>query len=188
MWSDRSDAGLQKEKEMNARVTRRELAQRIGVVMQTITKWESAGLPVDAPGRKGKPSLYIEADVKKWLASREKDARNNGTGDVARERARKERAQAILAEQTFEIRAGELVRSSEVEQAWAAEVSAVRAKMLSWPASISDRIHSEALSERGLSGVRKVLEDAVSEALEELSRPSSKLTKTTRAKKRGRKK
>ncbi len=155
------------------RLTRRELAQRLDVVMQTITKWEQAGMPVDEPGRKGKPSLYVEAAVREWLASRESDARNNGTADVARERARKEKAQAILAEQTFAIRAAELVPANEVEKAWAAEVSAVRAKMLSWPSAWADRIYREATSARGLAGVVQALEDAAREALEELSRPKA---------------
>lgn len=151
-------------------VTRRELAQRLNVVMITITKWGQAGLPVAEPGRQGKPSLYSEADVRKWLTDREKKARNNGTLDVAQERARKERAQAILAEQTVAIRAKDLVPVDQVEKAWAAEVSAVRAKLLSWPTTISDSIHREAKL-HGLEGVERVIKAAVEELLLELSKP-----------------
>lgn len=138
--------------------------------MGTVTKWEQAGMPVLEPGRKGKPSYYSEGAVRKWLAVREDEARNNGTHDVARERARKEKAQAILAEQTVAIRAKELVPAEQIEKAWAAEVSAVRAKLLSWPATISDRLLREAKL-NALSGVEKVLADAVAEVLLELSVP-----------------
>ena len=115
------------------KVTRRELARRLDVVMMTITKWEQAGMPCAEPGRKGKASLYSELEVRKWLTAREKTAQTNGVHDVARERARKERAQAILAEQTVQIRARELVPRVQVERAWASEVAAVRAILLAWP-------------------------------------------------------
>ena len=163
-------------------VTRRELAQRLNVHMLTVTKWEQAGMPVVEPGRKGKPSLYSEADVKKWLAAREKAARNNGTLDVTQERARKERAQAILAEQTVAIRAKELVPVDQVEKTWAAEVSAVRAKLLSWPATISDSIHREAKL-HGLEGVGRVVKASTEELLLELSKPK-RVTTPAQAKKK----
>ena len=150
--------------------SRRDLAGFFGVHMLTVTKWEQSGMPCAEPGRKGKPSLYSVVDVKKWLADREKAARNNGTLDVTQERARKERAQAILAEQTVAIRARDLVPADQVEKAWAAEFSAVRAKLLSWPTTITDTIHRESTL-HGLEGVEKVIKAAVEELLLELSKP-----------------
>ena len=154
-------------------VTRRELAHRLGVVMQTITKWEQAGMPVVEPGRKGKPSLYSVVAVRAWLTAREKAVKQGKTVDLVKERARKERAQAILAEQTVAIRARELVPLDEVEKAWAAEVSAVRAKLLSWPGTLSGRLHREA-TVNGLRGLERALESAVDELLLELSSPATK--------------
>lgn len=176
-------------------VTRRELAKILDVTMSGVTKWEQAGMPVVAPGRKGKPSLYSEADVRKWLAEREETARDNGTYDLARERARKEKAQAILAEQTVAIRARDLVPRDEVEKTWAAEVIAVRAKLLSWPATISDRLYREAKL-NGLRGVERTIKDAVEELLLELSkpkrakktRPTKKVPRAKKASKSGRRK
>lgn len=162
-------------------VTRRELAQHLNVVMMTVTKWEQAGMPVVEPGRKGKPSLYSEKEVRKWLADREVLARDNGKLDVTQERARKERAQAIMAEQTVAIRARDLVPADQAEKAWAAEVSAVRAKLLSWPATISDSLFSAATLNK-LQGVERVIKDAVEELLLELSKP--KRVKTTRQRKK----
>ena len=163
-------------------VTRRELAQRLNVHMLTVTKWEQAGMPVAEPGRKGKPSLYSVVDVRKWLAEREKKARNNGTLDVAQQRARKDKALAIMTEQSVAIRAKELVPVDQVEKAWAAEVSAVRAKLLSWPATISDSIHREAKL-HGLEGVERVVKAATEELLLELSKPK-RVRAPTQAKKK----
>jgi phage terminase Nu1 subunit (DNA packaging protein) len=166
-------------------ITRRELAQRLGVVMQTVTKWEQAGMPTAEPGRKGKPSLYSVTDVTQWLKDREKAARKNGTLDVAQERARKEKAQAILAEQTVAIRAKELLPLEQVAKEWAKEVSAVRAKLLSWPTTISDSIYREATL-NGLEGVERVIRASVEELLLELSKPK-RVTVPRAAKKTARK-
>lgn len=159
---------------MNAKqkklVNRRKLASILNVHMQTIMNWEQSGMPVSEPGRRGVPSLYSEADVKKWLTDREAAARDNGKLDVTQERARKERAQAILAEQTVAIRARELVPADQVVKAWSAEVSAVRAKLLSWPATISDSLLRAATLNK-LQGVERVIKDAVEELLLELSKP-----------------
>ena len=153
-------------------VNRRELAASLDppVVMQTITKWADAGMPVAEPGRKGKPSLYDEDKVREWLANREKAAQKNGTVDLTRDRARKERAQAVLAEQTVAIRAKDLVPRVQVERAWAAEVSAVRAKLLAWPATISERLHRES-AVRGVKGVERVIKEAAEGLLRELAEP-----------------
>lgn len=166
-------------------VTRRELAQLLNRHMTCITKWEQAGMPVFEPGRKGKASLYSVADARKWLTEREKSARENGTLNVAQERARKERAQAILAEQTVAIRARDLVPADQVEKAWAAEFSAVRAKLLSWPTTISDTVYREAKL-NDLEGVERVIKAAVEELLLELSKPK-RVTKPRQLKKRAKK-
>ena len=151
-------------------ITRRELSQRLDRVMGTITKWEQAGMPCAEPGRKGKASLYSEREVRKWLTAREKNAQTNGTHDVARDRARKDRAQAVLAEQTAEMRARDLVPRVQVERAWASEVAAVRAKLLAWPSTISDRLYREG-AVRGVKGIERVIKEAVESLLRELSEP-----------------
>lgn len=149
-------------------VTRRELAQNLNVVMQTVTKWEQAGMPVEEPGRKGKPSLYSEPEVRKWLTEREKAAQKNGMHDVARERARKERAQAILAEQTYALRARDLLPRVQAEKAWATEVMAVRAKFLSWPATVGDRLARVAML-KGKDEFKRSLKEEIKALLMEFS-------------------
>jgi len=151
-------------------ITRRELAARLGCHMQTITKHEREGLPIAERGRKGKASRYREVDVRAWLAMREAAATAVGYLDMMQERARKERAQAILAEQTFSMRARELLPREEVERIWGAEVAAVRAKLLAWPTTLADRVHRAALVE-GVDGVERAVRAAVTDALTELAAP-----------------
>jgi phage terminase Nu1 subunit (DNA packaging protein) len=148
-------------------VTRRELADLLDVHMQTVMKWEQAGMPVLGRGRKGKPNQYSEADVRQWLAERDEAQRTGQHVDVAQERARKERAQAFLAVQTVAIRARTLVRAEEVARTWSAYVMAIRARMLAWPMTYADRLNNAAKLE-GLRGVERVLKDMVDELLVEL--------------------
>jgi phage terminase Nu1 subunit (DNA packaging protein) len=155
-------------------LTRRELALVLGVHMQTVTKWERDGLPVANRGRRGKPSTYRESDVRAWLKSREVAAQSGQANDVARERARKERAQALEAEQRVAFRARELLPAEEVEKAWTAEASAVRAILLASYTTHADRVYRAATLD-GLAGVERVMKDVAHEALRELANPERPL-------------
>jgi P27 family predicted phage terminase small subunit len=149
-------------------ITRRELAQRLAVHMMTVTKWERDGMPIAERGRKGKPSAYREADVRAWLSARETAAAKSGLVDVAQERARKERAQATLAEQSYKARERELLPAAEVEKVWNAEVQAVRAAILATYTTRADRIHRAAVID-GVAGVETELKAMAYELLRELS-------------------
>lgn len=171
-------------------LTRRELAGVLGVHMQTVTKWERDGMPIAERGRKGKPSTYSEPAVRAWLQQREEAARAAAAGDgpildLAQERARKERWQGLLAEQTFKAREKELLPRVEVEKLWSAEVAAVRAKLLALPTTLADRLHRAATLE-GVLGVERILHEAVRETLRELAdplrQPSDELTQEPKAK------
>jgi len=158
-----------------ALVTRRELAAlpdlpgQVGPVhMQTITKWEREGLPVAKRGRKGKPSLYKEADVRTWLQARDEAAKGPETLDLVMARCRKEHWQAMLAEQTHQVRAGKLLPADEVAKVWGLEVAAVRARLLALPQTLASRVHRAGALD-GEPGVERVLHDAVREVLRELA-------------------
>lgn len=155
-------------------VTRRDLASRMGVHMQTVTKWERDGMPIAERGRKGKPSTYREADVRAWRDAREAAAKTPVGVDVAQERARKERAQALLAEQTHQARSRELLPAAEVEKVWAAEVHAVRTAVLATYTTQADRVHRAAVLE-GVGGVEAELKAIAHELLRELERPDRAL-------------
>jgi len=149
-------------------LTRRELAAELGKNMGTITKWEQQGLPVREPGRKGKASLYSLADATRWLEEREANAQTSGTADLARERARKERAQARYSEIQGRLLAGELVPVNEIERAWINENIAVKSKFLSFPAMYADQLCSVAELE-GPTGVESFLRSAIETLLLDLS-------------------
>lgn len=150
--------------------------------MMTVTKWERDGLPVAARGGRGKPSLYDEVAVKAWLLARESAAKNaDAPLDLAQERARKERWQGLLAEQTFKVRERQLLPVVDVEKAWVAEITAVRAVILASYTADADRIFRAATLD-GVVGVERELKDLAERVLRELANP------TRRPKRRRRKK
>lgn len=151
---------------MGKQVTRKELAELVGVHERTLYKYEGEGMPVALKQGPGKPTLYDPVAVKAWLVSREHESQG-GTVDLARERARKERALAQLAEQKLAVQAGELVRADEVEAAWSGHVAAIRTKILNVPAIYAARVHRATASSVG--AVEAVLSEAMRDVLHELA-------------------
>lgn len=168
-------------------LTRKELASKLGVVQGTITKWEQSGLPVAEPGRRGTASLFNFADVQKWRRQRDLDAKQNGTVDLTRERARKERAQALVAEQALQIRAGDLLVRSEVENVWTKAILGVRSKLLAWPATLAEQL-GRAYELGGVRALEHKLVDAVHDLLTEFATPAAKKKRPARKKPAAKKK
>lgn len=162
-------------------VTRKELAAEFGCNLRTVARWLDDGMPVAQRGVGGRASLYNLAECRRWVAARNAAAApRNGTTDVAIERARKERAQAIESEQRVALRAGQLLDREETEKAWAAEVTAVRTKLLSLPAALSDQLQRVAVTD-GAPGVEAVLDEAIRGVLRELADPSRAPSEVTDA-------
>jgi phage terminase Nu1 subunit (DNA packaging protein) len=150
--------------------TRRDLAELLGVHMDSISKWERQGLPIVSRGGRGRPTRYDVEAVRAWLADRDKGARQavDGPLDPIQEKAARDHWQAKLAEQAHEIRHKTLLPAADVERAWAAEVAAVRAKLLALPTTYSDRIHRAGTLD-GLSGVEKAVQAAVYDVLRQFA-------------------
>ncbi len=149
-------------------LTRRALATALGVHMQTVTKWERDGMPVAQRGTRGKPSRYDRGAVEAWLHARDSARQTSDVASLQLERSRRERAQALLALQTYQMRAKELLPRAEVDRIWAQHVTAVRAKLLALPVTIADRIHHAAKMD-GVASVERILNEAVRDVLRELS-------------------
>lgn len=151
-------------------ITRDQLAVRMDVHPRTIVKWESEGMPVAKHGGRGRATLYRFVDCRQWYRSREKRADDINNVDVTRERARKERAQAVLAEQTAAVRAKNLLPADQVVKAWSDEIAAVRTKLLAIPDAYRDRV-CQAFQMEGPDGVERVMKEGIYDALRELADP-----------------
>lgn len=152
--------------------TRRELAERFSIHMQTVTGWERDGMPIAIHGGPGRPSYYDEVKVKEWL-DRRAAAAQSATGDRLdgnRARAERDLWQARLAEQRHQLLSGELLRADDVEKAWTAELTALRAAILNSIPSAAERLH-RASSLHGIDGVEAELKTITLELLRELSSP-----------------
>ena len=152
-------------------LSRRELADALGIHPQTVTKLVGEGLPVAKRGRPGSGHGYREADCRAWTQARQQLAETDQL-DLTRERARKERAQALLAEQKYKLLEGELLPREEVAKVWSAHVAAVRAYLLAVPDFLTDEV-CRAFELEGQAGVYSVLRKAMHETLTELARPDA---------------
>lgn len=165
------------DKPSTEKLTRPELASALRCHPMTVTKWEREGMPIAVPGARGRSTLYVLDDVRRWLEAREHQRllqQPSGVVDLVAERARKERAQAMEAEQRVAARSRVLLPRDEVERAWAAEATAIRGLLLSWSTTLADRVHRAAVTE-GVVGVETVLQEAVRDVLRQLSDPTRPL-------------
>ena len=152
-------------------LTRQQLARELNYDPRTIQRLQEEGMPIAVPGIGGRPSQYDVRAVRKWLDARNKKAASTPGGKLSyfQERAEKERWQGLLAQQTYLTRQRELLPAREVEKVWAAEVTAVRTRLLSWPTTIADKLHRAGTMD-GLAGLERVLQEEVHAVLTELSK------------------
>jgi phage terminase Nu1 subunit (DNA packaging protein) len=148
--------------------TRGELAEALGCSVRTISTWQGEGLPVAVRGKGGRASLFDPAACRRWVETREEARANSQPVDVARARARREEAQALLAEQLHATRAGRLLPADDVAGVWSRHVAAVRAAILATYTTAADRVHRAATIE-GLAGVEREMKTIAFELLRELA-------------------
>jgi phage terminase Nu1 subunit (DNA packaging protein) len=151
------------------RVTRQDLIRLFGVNERTIQKWQAEGMPIAQRGSPGKSSLYVLSEVKAWHEAREKSGQNGSHYQASLQaRARKEEAQALLAEQSYDIRAGKLLPIEDVEREQAAAIRGTRAMLMSIPVTYAARVE-KAAKLHGERGVETVLTEAINEVLTQLA-------------------
>ncbi|MDH3727592.1 MAG: hypothetical protein OER77_08685 [Myxococcales bacterium] len=167
-------------------LTRAELAQRLGVHRQTIVNWEKAGLVPEVRGRRGVSSKYKLSKVNRWRDEQDRAVRQElGDSSPAAERAKRDRAQRKLLEQTFEVRARRLLPADEVRKVWGAHIAAVRSKILALPAMAAARVH-RAGKLGGQRGTSMELKSVAAELLRELAAMADDPPPTVAAPKRKR--
>ena len=157
------------------KLTRLELARALKCDPRTVAKWIEEGLPIFARGRGGRASLYSERAVREWLEARNAATEKGDELSPSQEKARRDHWQAILAEETVLARRKLMLPAADIEKLWAAEVTAVRARLIAIPTTWADRIHRAGNTD-GVRGVERVLREAIHNALRELSTGAQKET------------
>jgi hypothetical protein len=140
-------------------LNRRALAERLEVHPQTVVKWQEEGMPVAERGGKGRASLYDEA--------RRAAAAKGPAVDLVAERARKERAQAVEAEQRVAIKAREYRPIGEYTRVWQATLEALKTAILTTYLTKADQVHRAGVL-AGVAGVEAELKAIALGLLREL--------------------
>ena len=152
------------------RLKRPQIAALLQANERSVSRWEHEGLPVAEPGRGGKASLYDPAAVVAWYVARrlaELTGPANGALDPDAERARKDRAQAQLAEQKYQVQTSALILAADAEREWTEAVQDTRAALLALPNALAPRCVAAATD--GVVAVQRVLLDGVRDALRGLA-------------------
>jgi phage terminase Nu1 subunit (DNA packaging protein) len=158
-----------KRKDTRRLVTGKELAVELGVNPRTVSKFMDDGMPVAVRGRGGRPNRYDADACLAWDAAR-KEIDDGGHIDLLKERALKEKWQAKLAQQLYEVREGKLLEADAVARTWSVEYGAIKTILLSSYTTSADRVLRAATLE-GLPGVERELKTIAVAALREISSP-----------------
>lgn len=108
-------------------VKRDQLAPELDCNAQSIVRWAAEDLPIAKRGSRGIAHLYDVEECRAWKEVRDERALEDPI-DLTYERARKERAQALLDEQKFALLSGQLLRADAAAKEWGRVVAAIRGK------------------------------------------------------------
>lgn len=137
-----------------------EVAALLGLTERRIQQLYGEGLPRNGEGRGTTHDWYA---VLPWHLARISGSKPGQ--EPVTDRARRERAEADLAEMDRDRKAGVLLDAAQVERIWSEQCANMRAKLLSLPAKVAVRI-DDGMS---LAVREELLRDAIHEALAELS-------------------
>jgi hypothetical protein len=159
---------MRKRRTTRKLLTRLELAAVLDCHVRSISRLQADGLPVARRGRGGRKTLFDERVAVAWMLSRE--ATHVGVEALRRCTAEKLHAEAILLDQTFKIRARDLLPRDEVEKVWSLEISAVRALLEAWVSPLAAHLcHAAA---EGIPEIEHALDDEVRGMLTRLADPA----------------
>lgn len=135
-----------------------EIAYLLDKTERTIFNLDQEGLPGTGEGR---GRTYVWSEVLAWWLDRISGSRE---GAEATSKARKESAEADLAEMKRDALQGTLLEVEDVRATWADALARVRAKLLAIPSKAAVRMEDgQALAVR-----EEIIRDMVHEALAEL--------------------
>ena len=143
------------------------IARLLQLVPSTITKLAIDGiLPVETGGGHGRQAMFKPSAV---VAARlaQIEARYVGREglDPAAERAKKDRAQAALAEQLHKKRSGEVLAVADVLHVWSNIVVAVKSRLLRLPSALTAAVAAASTPVE----IEQLLSAEIRDALTELS-------------------
>lgn len=144
-----------------------EAAAICGKSVTTLKSWFNLGCPVIERGGKSKKWRISPAAVMAW---REEKIAQDAVGDTKNldfeeARRRKIAAEAGMAELDFSLRRGELIPIEDIANLVGEEYANVRAKLLAIPVKMAPLM----LGLDDLAKARGLLEDSITEAMEELT-------------------
>lgn len=145
-------------------LTRAELAAAFACHMQTVTKWERAGMPIARRGSRGRPSQYSLPDVVAWFIERELAARGAPGSAISplQEKALLDKARREEIALRLQIRRGELVSPTGLRERAFAAARVTRDLVLGIP----DRVSAEIAAESDAMQVHDRLTQELRQALE----------------------
>ncbi len=153
-------------------VNKARVATITGKVVVTIDTWLRKGCPFVQKGGKGKEWLFDTAAVIAW---REEQTANNILGDLddldfEELKKRKIAAETAMMELDLALKREDAVSLDDISKEWAAMAEAFRARCM----AIGPKTAPLIAVEKNLNKCRKIIDDAVYEALNELSEYKSK--------------
>lgn len=104
---------------------------------RTIQRWHEQGLPRHG---EGKGCYYVWAEVLPWYVAFVSGSKD-GDEDSSHS-ARKDRADADIAEMKRDLMAGNLVDAMEVQRGWVDFLTRLRANLMGFPGRLVDRLES----------------------------------------------
>lgn len=143
--------------------TQVEVSKHLGVSTTIISDLTGRGI-LEKTGRGGYDLEKCRLQYLKHLRDQAAGRLQSGDLDLGEERARLAKEQADAKEMENAIQRGELVYIEKVANEFEAQLSRVRAKLLSVPTKVAAEAHASAT----VKEVRELIEIAITEALDEL--------------------